>query len=175
MYRPIRIVLTGVESSGKSALAKVLASHFGIPVVEEYAREYLKEIKTAYTQNDLVEIAIGQLIALSKPVRKKMLIADTDLQVIKIWSLVKYKNVDPFILKEYENSKADLYILCNPNDVAWEYDELRENEYDRHEIHKMYLNELTANNLNYIEAKGTLDERKIFCIKYITEHFSSYI
>ena len=39
----IKVVLFGPESTGKSTLAKELASHFETDFVEEYAREYLQK------------------------------------------------------------------------------------------------------------------------------------
>ena len=38
-----RVVICGPESTGKSTLAKELASHFETDFVEEYAREYLQK------------------------------------------------------------------------------------------------------------------------------------
>ncbi len=173
MQKQIRIVLTGVESSGKTVLAQSLAKHFNIPLIPEYAREYLAEIKTNYIQEDLLEIAKGQLESINSE-KNKIIICDTDLQVIKIWSLVKYNSVDEKILELYKNNCASLYILCSP-DFEWEFDELRENKFDRNKIHAMYLDELNANNLNYIEASGTLEERKDFCVDCISNQFSAYI
>lgn len=169
----VRIVLTGVESSGKSSLAKELAVHFNLPLVNEYAREYLQVKKINYVQADLSKIAKVQAERISRQT-EKMVICDTDLQVIKIWSMVKYKMVDDLILQKYNEQKASLYILCDP-DFPWEYDELRENEFDRNKVHELYLNELNTNNLNYIVASGPIEERKKYCIECITKQFSAYL
>ena len=173
MNEQIKIVLTGVESSGKSALANELSAFFNVPLVEEFAREYLQTIKTNYVQTDLVEIAKGQLNKINS-VENKLIICDTDLQVIKIWSQVKYNLVDDFILKECKKNKASLYILCDP-DFPWEFDELRENEFDRNSIHQLYLDELNKNGLNYIVASGSLEQRKKYCVECITKQFSTYL
>jgi nicotinamide riboside kinase len=173
LKKPVRIVLTGVESSGKSSLAKELSMHFNLSLVDEYAREYLQDIKTNYVQSDLTKIAKGQIEKISNHT-EKLIICDTDLQVIKVWSMVKYNIVDDYILNEYEKSKASLYILCDP-DFPWEYDELRENEFDRNKVHELYLTELNTNKLNYIIAKGSIEERKKYCVDCITKQFSTYL
>lgn len=173
MSGQIKIVLTGVESSGKSALANELAAFFNVPLIEEYAREYLQTIKTNYVQADLIEIAKGQLGKINES-HNKLIICDTDLQVIKIWSQVKYNAVDEFILTEYKKNVATLYIVCDP-DFPWEYDELRENQFDRNFIHQLYLDELNTNSLNYIVASGSLAQRKKYCVECIIKQFSTYL
>lgn len=173
MNEQIKIVLTGVESSGKSALAKELADFFKVPLIEEFAREYLQDIKTNYVQADLNEIAKGQLDKINSSTGK-LIICDTDLQVIKIWSQVKYNSVNEFILQSYKKSIGSLYIVCDP-DFPWEYDELRENEFDRNSIHQLYLDELNQNKLNYIVASGSLEQRKKYCVERITKLFSTYL
>ena len=53
----MRIAILGPESSGKSTLAKALASELKIDFTDEYARTYLNNINREYHQNDLLEIA----------------------------------------------------------------------------------------------------------------------
>ena len=171
-----KIVVIGGESTGKSTLCARLASAYDTCWVREYAREYLEKLNRAYVFEDLVLIANGQIkleeIELAKA--NNFLFCDTDLQVIKIWSQVKYNLVDDFILKECKKNKASLYILCDP-DFPWEFDELRENEFDRNSIHQLYLDELNTNGLNYIVASGSLEQRKKYCVECITKQFSTYL
>lgn len=56
-----KIVILGPESTGKSTLCGQLAAHYQTVWVREYAREYLLTNGTDYTQNDLWEIAKGQM------------------------------------------------------------------------------------------------------------------
>jgi len=70
-----------------------------------------------------------------------LLIADTELTVIKIWSEYKYNSCSEFILNSYENQAFDHYFLCKP-DIPWEPDPLRENENERDELFQLYLAEL---------------------------------
>lgn len=172
MQRPFKVVVTGAESTGKTTLAQALGAHYGCAYVPEYAREYLTHIKTNYQEKDLVEIARGQLAAQHACKAAPVQIFDTDLQVIKIWSLVKYSRVDEYILEQYALNPPDLYILCAPDNIEWEYDELRENQYDVHELHQRYVDELDAQHVPYITATGNMDARKNFCINYIDSKIS---
>ena len=154
------IVFTGPECSGKTTLSKKISKKFKLPLVPEYAREYLKSIKQNYQYKDLNKIAKKQLeLELEKSTqlnKKNILICDTNLQVIKLWSLIKYDKCDDFILQN--QNKDALYILCKP-DFKWEYDPLRENPLNRKNIFKRYQKELTENNLNFVTASGSIEKR----------------
>lgn len=56
-----KIVVIGPESTGKSTLCKLLAKYYNTLWCPEYAREYLLMHGVAYTYNDLLTIAKGQL------------------------------------------------------------------------------------------------------------------
>ena len=43
------IIAIGPESSGKSTLIQYLSDKLDIPVVDEYAREYLNKLEIIYT------------------------------------------------------------------------------------------------------------------------------
>ena len=56
-----KVVIIGPESTGKSMLCSLLAKHYNAVWCAEYAREYLLKNGTAYTFEDLLVIAKGQL------------------------------------------------------------------------------------------------------------------
>ena len=45
MKQALKIAFTGPESSGKSTLSSWLSAEIKLPLIEEYAREYLTEKK----------------------------------------------------------------------------------------------------------------------------------
>src|SRR5690606_33055147 len=94
-----KIAIIGPESTGKSTLTKALASKFGEPWVEEYARPYLEKLDREYQYGDLLEIAKGQLKLEDQreKLAKRMLFCDTNLYVIKVWSDHKFQKTDPWI------------------------------------------------------------------------------
>jgi nicotinamide riboside kinase len=191
----LKIILTGPESCGKTTLARQLAEHFDVPLVEEYVREYFEKKQTPqYKEADLKEIAIGQIAAEKKAenmlfkqfARKKhanknlFFICDTDVLTIKIWSEEKYGHCDEWIIEQVQmpdsptlqtsNFKLQtLYLLCSPEGIAWEADPLRENPNDRERLFEVYEKELILYEKDYKVLRGGISERfeivKDICVK----------
>jgi nicotinamide riboside kinase len=146
----LKIIVTGPESSGKTTLSKALSTHFEIPFTEEYAREYLNNLESDYTQSHLLEIAKEQLLS-----EHNTQILDTDLITIKIWSKYKYGSCDKWILDQIEKQKTEkrFYLLCKA-DIPWEGDPQRENPNDRVELFEIYRQELDNLGHNYFVVEG---------------------
>jgi NadR type nicotinamide-nucleotide adenylyltransferase len=162
------VSIVGPESTGKTTLAKSLAAHYNTSWVAEYAREYLNNLDRPYNQSDLLQIASGQLKA-SKEVRKKvgnLLIQDTDLYVIKVWSEFKYGNCDPYILQQLDMQHVDLYLLTF-FDIPYEDDPLRENINERPELFDIYEKELKASGVPYVVVQGDLSKRLKIAVRSI--------
>ncbi len=124
---PKRILILGPESTGKSTLAADLSMHFGEPWVPEYAREYLEKLDRDYRYEDLLKIAKGQMALEDNlaTIASEYLFCDTDLRVIKIWSLHRFGKVDPWVTEEIENRYYFKLILTDV-DLPWQPDPLRE-------------------------------------------------
>ncbi|MDP7430159.1 MAG: ATP-binding protein [Flavobacteriales bacterium] len=146
----LKIIVTGPESSGKTTLCKALSEHFKIPSTEEYAREYLNNLGREYKEEDLLEIAKGQL---QSETNSQLL--DTDLITIKIWSEYKYGKSDKWILEQIEKQKSEnrYYLLCRP-DIPWEADPLRESPLNRDELFKIYKREIEELEHEYLIIEG---------------------
>ena len=155
-----RISITGPESSGKTSLTKALAAHYKCPHTVEFSREYLTPRNGSYDQADLTAILKGQLELEKKAGKKEspFLFCDSDPLVIWIWSKVKFGEVDPIIDLSWKEHLYDLYILVYP-DAPWEYDPLRENEYDRDVLYSMYKEKLKMENRPYIIVRGSEKNR----------------
>lgn len=155
----LKIFLTGPESTGKTTLAQQLAEHYSCDWVPEYARKYLIEIDRDYVETDLLSIAKGQL-ASGEEIGKEaneLLIFDTHMLVMKVWSNYKYGQCHPWILSQLE-SEEGLYFLCG-TDTNWEYDPLREHPNNRNELYAIYKEELIALKKDFIELDGNEAER----------------
>tara|TARA_B100001287_G_scaffold273142_1_gene276042 strand:+ start:1203 stop:1709 length:507 start_codon:yes stop_codon:yes gene_type:complete len=165
-----KLIFTGPECSGKTKISKEIAEAFKFPYVEEYARKYLKRNNFNYSYEDLKKIAEGQIRneKLKKIKKNDFLICDTNLQVIKLWSLIKYKKCDSFILRNQDYDS--MYFLCKP-DFEWEFDKLRENPLDRDKIFNIYLDDLKKNNMEFIILEGSHKKR----LKYVTNHINEFI
>lgn len=147
------IIITGPECSGKTTLTKALAKALKTGYTEEYSREYLNS-NSKYKQNDLLEIAKGQLQK-EKTNINPIAIHDTDLITIKIWSKYKYNQCNPWIIKQIELQKSEnrLYLVCKP-DIPWEADPLRENPSNRAELFEIYLSEIQNTKHPYYIIEG---------------------
>lgn len=153
------IVITGVESTGKTTLAKSLASELEQAYIPEYARQYLEKRGGEYKFEDLEEIARLQLSAIENT-SSEYIIVDTALIVLKIWSEEKYGKCSRYILNELANFEPTAYLLCDI-DIAWEADDLREyrNQNDRIRLHKNYLSHLQEQSSPLLVLSGTKKER----------------
>jgi NadR type nicotinamide-nucleotide adenylyltransferase len=165
-----RIAIVGPECTGKTALARFLAQHFQTAWVPEFARSYIETLNRPYEKHDLVTIARGQILVENERAvkAKKVLICDTNLIVIKIWSEFNYQHCDPEILKEVSNQKYDLHLLTYI-DIPWEDDPQREHPDQREQLYELYKNELLNSNARFVEIKGEEHERGVTAIKSIEE------
>ena len=154
----LKVIFTGPECSGKTTLSTAIAKKNKVPLVKEYARTYLKNLDRNYNYSDLLKIAKGQVELEKKYIDSecKILICDTNLQVIKIWSETKYSKCDEWILKN-EDSLA-YYVLCSP-DFKWHYDSLRESKNERDQLFKKYHEDLVKNSRRFIIAQGGHEKR----------------
>ncbi|PZF74098.1 ATPase [Taibaiella soli] len=157
-----KIVVIGPESTGKSTLSADLAKAFNTVWVPEFARDYLIAQDGFYEEEDLLTIAKGQL-ALEEEAgvnAKDILVCDTDLYVLKVWSEHKYGRCDNWILEQIAQRKYDLYLLTYI-DVTWEDDPLREHpdEEMRNHFYNVYRDIVMNSGVPWIDVRGTETER----------------
>jgi len=169
-----RIAITGPESTGKSELAKTLAQYYNTVWVPEVARNYLDTLKREYNYDDILAIAKKQSEDEDKLVNNanSFLFCDTDLIVTKIWCEYKYGRCHPWILKQIESRKYDLYLLTNI-DLPWQPDPLREHPDNRKEIFELYLRELKERKLPFEIIGGIGKERLENAVQFIKSKFGN--
>ncbi len=170
---PIKIVLFGPESTGKTTLSQQLARHYNTVWVPEYAREYLQnkwnnERKTCEPK-DLLPIAAGQIKLENKLAKKadKILICDTDLLETKVYAEAYYDGQCDPILEHYaiENS-YDLYLLTYI-DVPWEQDDLRDKPNERERMFSYFKTTLEKYNRKFSILKGDKTTRLNTAVAHI--------
>ena len=167
----LKIIVTGPESSGKTTLCKALSEHYNLPFTKEFAREYLTDLGKNYLQEDLLEIAKGQLGNEQLITNNQQIsLHDTDLITLKIWSDYKYGNCNNWILEQIEKQKVEnrFYLLCKP-DLKWNYDPLRENPTDRNELLEIYKQELENLGHKFLIIKG--EDRNEQAIEILSTNF----
>jgi len=156
-----KIALLGAESTGKTTLCQQLAKHYHTLLVPEYARDYFNSHDiNNYTIEDLDIIAKEQIELENQYITKanKVLICDTTLLTIKIWSLHKFNTVSDFISNSMPQMNYDFYLILN-NDVAWIEDNQRKGKTIRDHIFEMNQTELDKINANYSILKGINQNR----------------
>lgn len=158
--RVIKIAITGPESTGKTTLAEQLSLFFKVDGVPEYARKFLLERGGAYTRSDLITIAEGQRNAIQNTIASsvRLVIVDTEMTVMKVWSEFKFGTLDEKIKSYWEEEKWDLVLLTG-TDIPWEYDELREHPEQREVLYDLYKKALQLRGDRYIELWGSEKER----------------
>jgi len=156
----IRIALIGPESTSKSTLSEKLAAHYKTVFVKEYSREYLKNIGREYTLDDVITIAKAQQEQENALLLKanKLLFADTELIVSKVWCEDVFDTTPEWISENILPYKYDLYLLTY-YDLPWEADPVRENPHRREFFFDWYERELKLTGAEYVVIKGIGEER----------------
>lgn len=167
-----KIAIVGPESTGKSALSAALAEHYNCHWVPEYAREYCGKLKGPCTFEDELNMFKGQLqledsfLKKSQQEGKSLLICDTIVLTVKIWTEEVLKIQTPFVLDELKNRTYDLFLLCNI-DLPWEEDPQREFPHKREYFLNLWKKELEDLNYPYILISGLGSHRLSNAIKAI--------
>lgn len=163
-----KIVILGPESTGKSTLCRQLAAHYDTTWVEEYARAYLLKNGAAYSYENLLDIAKGQIASEEQAVQQlsainqqpSAIFIDTDMHVMQVWCEFVFEKCQHWILNRIAERKYNLYLLCNI-DLPWVKDELREypDLISRRKLYCHYKDILINQSIPWIEVSGNYDER----------------
>lgn len=159
------ISITGPESSGKTFLAKHLASYYNTLYVPECARIYLNKLERPYKQEDLTHIAREQLeaeeltIAQAQEKELPFIFCDTDFLVLKIWSEFKYGKADSLINTLWQQHRYKHSLLTYP-DLPWEPDPQREHPQQRMRLFEIYETTLKVAKVPFTVIKGIGEQRE---------------
>lgn len=156
-----KVVIIGPECTGKSELSEYLAGYFNTCWVPEFARSYLDKLNRPYHEHDLISIARGQIDEEDKhlPKARKVMICDTNLLVIKIWSNFKYGRCDQEILQLIQSRTYDLFLLTYI-DLPWQFDPQREHPEKRKALWEIYQSELSNVTAPVVIIKGQREKRR---------------
>ena len=162
-----RVVMLGVESTGKSTLALALAKHYKTVCVPEYGRifyEGFSQIPNApekWVPADLVHIGKIQ-VEIENFMRRKsgpVMICDTDVFATQLWNWRYYDTFDRELDSLVALNPADLYVVCGA-EIPFVQDGTRLDDQSRRMLQQeKTLDELNRRELNYKVVTGSLTER----------------
>lgn len=163
-------VLTGPESTGKTTLAQQLAVEWNMPLVPEFARQYLENKVDSYTLENVDFIGQKQW-ELELATEGELVICDTDLLTIYIWKKAVFHVEDTALLSLLKKTSRQ-YLLCAAN-IPWVPDPLRENPMDRDRLFEIYLSLINKLELPFSIIHGnSFDERYTLAYHNIGAFFS---
>ncbi|MDO4729187.1 MAG: DUF4301 family protein [Bacteroidota bacterium] len=168
-----RIVLVGPESTGKSFLAKAIATHYDTVYVEEYLRTYAED---KYRTGDKIITPkdMGLVIDKQKQLQKeklnsanKIIIEDTDVLQLAIYAELYFGSIPPKLKQQIEDYVyADLYLLMDI-DLPWKEDLVRDAPFEREKHFDFFLKKLKEVKVPFVTINGTGKERYDKAIKNI--------
>ena len=155
-----RIVITGPESTGKSAITTYLARRLDVPFADEYARIFLQKNGPEYDYDLLLEMSRQHRKYQNRhvPPNAALGLLDTDLTNYEIWCREVFGKCHDEILSGVKDEKGHVYLLCSP-DLPWEADPLREHPEDRERLFDQHKTLLEKLNRPYLIIQGNGRER----------------
>ncbi|KAB8151134.1 AAA family ATPase [Kordia sp. TARA_039_SRF] len=157
-----KIAIIGPESTGKTTLAKQLATHYKAAYVPEFARIYAEEKQQkgeVLTENDVIPIAKGQLRLECEASGNSMMICDTDILSTLAYARIYYPAFKSKTLEKYvQKSTANFYFLTYI-DTPWIADSIRDLSHKRETSFLEFQQTLKTYNQPYILLKGDAETR----------------
>ena len=164
----LRVVLSGVESVGKSTLSAELARQFRGLLVPEFGRTYTERLRRDLTLEDHYAIAEGHEIAADQAAAANppVLIEDTDIVMTTAWASMLFGGRDPILAAR--DSLADLHLLLLP-DVPFVADPVRMFGADgeRMRFHELVAAEFQTRGIRPLTISGNWADRRAAAISAV--------
>ena len=155
-------------------MSQLLAKHYQVSWVPEYARYYCEHLNGPYTLQDEVNMYYGQVAledAILAVTKDALIICDTTFVTVKIWSDAMLGETPQLVLDALPKRPYDLYLLMDI-DLPWEDDPLRDFPDQREHFMKVWHRELLALDANYIVIGGLGEDRIKHAIHAIDDFLS---
>jgi nicotinamide riboside kinase len=172
---PIKIVVTGPESTGKTTLCTQLSERYKGTMIPEFSRVYLNKSNRQYQLRDIEHMGLVQTeMNNNASAKDRIVFCDTDALTYYIWAFEKYKTESTVLKDAFLKNPPDLYLLCFP-DLKWEYDLLREHPDNLHGLFDIYLEQIVKSKAKYAIIYGVGRIRKNRAIYFINSHLQDLI
>jgi NadR type nicotinamide-nucleotide adenylyltransferase len=167
-----RVVLIGAESTGKTTLAPLLASHYQTNWVPEYGREHWERkiaglsaeamlaAPPGWTDDEFVHIAQEQQRRenLTARTANRILICDTNAFATGTWHERYRGKRDARVDAVGAHDRVDLYLLTAV-DIPFVQDGVRDGEQIREWMHGRFADQLKSSGTPYVLLTGGVDAR----------------
>ncbi|MBO3103244.1 AAA family ATPase [Cellulomonas fengjieae] len=160
-----RVVVLGAESTGTTTLAEDLSSHFGLPVVAEFGREWSEIRPGGFTAP--WHTAEFDLVAREQARREDdaaaltpvpLLVCDTDVLATTVWHERYVGHASPSVAGIAAARVPDLYLLTG-DEIPFVQDGLRDGEHLRHAMQDRFREVLAGQSAPWMELRGTRAQR----------------
>lgn len=167
-----RVVVIGVESTGKTTLAEELAVALETEWVPEYGREYSLTQQGEWTTKDFVTIASEQQQRENETARRanRVLICDTNAFATTVWHRRYLGKYSPDVDAIGRADRVDLYLFTVP-DFPFVQDGTRDGEFIRDEMNQWFEERLGESSHPVVKTAGTREERLERAVKEIRARF----
>jgi nicotinamide riboside kinase len=155
-----RVSIIGADCTGKTALAKSLADHYGTIWVPEFAREFLSANGGKCKVSDMITIGESQVRAeaLAIPKANRIVFSDGSPLASCVWSLRYFGEITPDLIELARLHTYDLYLLAD-TDLPWEGDGLRDSQHLRNWLHQEFLSRLRCSGFRFNIIRGIGEQR----------------
>lgn len=177
---PLRIVLFGPESTGKTTLAEKLAARFAEPWVPEFVREFWDTHNGVITAADLDAIARGQVGGEDAGAARarRAVFCDTELLTCVLWDDLLFPGACPAWVRAEAERRAQsvaLWLLCD-TDLPWTPDPQRcfPDTAGRALCRQIWRDALTSRGLPFVEINGVWPEREARAVAAVENLFDQW-
>ncbi|GLC27431.1 ATP-binding protein [Roseisolibacter agri] len=167
--RPLVVVLTGPESTGKTTIAAWLARRFDVPWSAEGARAYVdarlaedRAVQLGFdTVTPIAELHVALEDAADADAARRgspMVVRDTDLISTVAYSRALYGTAPEWVVGAARARRGDHYLLCDV-DAPWVADHVRGEAGDRFAMRDVFMETLAEMGADFTVLAGAWETR----------------
>lgn len=168
------VVLMGAESTGKTTLAKALATHYKTVWAPEFLRLFVDRKGAIPEEKDVHAIAAGHLDQVDslRPKAHGVLFLDTDLFTTCVYQRIYFGACPSSIELAALRHQSGLYLFTQP-DIPWIADPgQRASPKERLRTHALLTDEARIHSLNTVPIHGNHDQHLATAIQSVDHYLA---